>query len=577
MDLLFSLLKTTSVFLVVGYVYCKSPLFRPFAGEQLTTTEKLYLYFFFSALSILGSYLGHPIQDAIANTRAIGPVLAGLIGGPSLGTAVGLTGGLHRFTLGGFTAFSCGLSTTVEGLIGGLVHVWLCRRGQSERLFDPLTAMLTTAVAEIAQMVIILLVSRPFAEAWGLVEVIALPMILTSSLGCALFMSIIRDQRNIYDNAAAVFSANALKIAERTLSILRRGFNSGTAQEMARIIHEETGVGAVAITDRHRCLAFVGLGSDHHHVDAPIISDLTTRAIEEKRVIYADGKHERFRCSVSAECPLKSALVAPVTVDGEVIGTIKLYESGNKPFRTMNRSLGEGIARLLSNQAIISRYEEQKRLLVLAELKLLQAQVNPHFLFNAVNTIVSIIRSDASRARELLIHLAGFFRKNLKRNSTLSTLREELAHVESYLTIEKARFEDRLVVDIDVDPSLLETKIPTFTLQPLVENALKHGISNLMGPGVACIRAKRDGAMAVIEIEDSAGLFCDNGTHDGLGIRIVDRRLKFFMGPTCGAEVSCVPNEFTRVTIRVPLQEGKLRSTLPGGFMEDPDVRPASR
>ena len=359
----------------------------------------------------------------------------------------------------------------------------------------------------------------------------------------------------MFDKAAATFSANALKIAERTLSILLRGFNQETAQEMARIIREETGVGAVAITDQDRVLAFDGLGADHHAVGDPISSELTRRAIAGKTVIYADGVREHYRCSVSKECPLNSALVVPLTVDDEVVGTIKLYESGNKRFLTMNRSLGEGLGRLLSNQLLLSRYEQQKRLLVMAELKLLQAQVNPHFLFNAVNTIVSIIRSDAARARELLIHLASFFRKNLKRNSELSTLREELAHVESYLTIEKARFEDRLILDIDVDPALLEMKIPTFTLQPLVENALKHGISHLLEPGVARIRAERNGNMALIRIEDSAGMFCENGTHDGLGIRIVDRRLKYFMGPTCGAEVSCIPNELTRVTIRVPLDQ----------------------
>lgn len=555
MILFFSLLKTMSVFLVVGYVYCKSPWFRPLTSEQLTLRDKFYLYFFFSSLSILGSYLGHPIQDALANTRAIGPVLAGLIGGPVLGTAVGFTGGLHRFTLGGFTALSCGLSTTVEGCIGGLVHLWLFRQQRSEGMFSPTIALVTTAGAEVVQMLIILLVSRPFADAWALVKVIALPMIFTSSLGCALFMSIIRDQRNMHDKAAATFSAHALNIAERTLNILRSGFNQSTARELARIIQEETNVSAVAITDRERILAFTGMGADHHHVGDQVSSDLTKRVIAGNTVIYADGIRDQFRCSVSATCPLNSALIVPLTVDDEVIGTIKLYESGNKRFLFMNRSLGEGIARLLSNQLLLSRYEEQKNLLMMAELKLLHAQVNPHFLFNAINTIVAIVRTDADRARELLIQLANFFRKNLKRNSGLSTLEEELSHVNSYLEIEKARFEGRFRVETDVDPTLLTLKIPTFTLQPLIENAIKHGISHMLEPGIARIRAQQENNMALIEIEDNAGMFCENGTHDGLGIRIVDRRLKSFMGPNCGAIVSCNPHEFTRVSIRIPLQD----------------------
>ena len=543
-----------AVFLVVGYIYCKSPWFRPMTTQSLTVRDKVYLYFFFSALSIMGTYLGEPVRDALANTRAIGPVLAGIIGGPVLGTAVGFTGGFHRYFQGGFTAVSCGLSTTVEGLIGGLVHLYLVRRQKLDYVFRPEITLITTACAEVVQMAIILSVSRPFADSVSLVRVIALPMIIMSSTGAALFMSIIRDQRNMYDRAAAAFSAKVLNIAERTLTVLTKGFNRDTAQEMARIIHEETGVSAVAITDTEKVLAFVGVGSEHHKPEAPISSALTKEAIVENRVVFADGVREQYTCTLSKKCPLSSALVVPLTVDDSVVGTIKLYEERNKRFLNMNKSLGQGIARLLSNQLLFSRYEQQKNLLVMAELKLLQAQVNPHFLFNSMNTIISVLRKDAGRARELLVHLANFFRKNLKRQSELSTLQEELEHVHSYLTIEKARFEDRLVVEIDVDPNLLGITIPTFTLQPLIENAIKHGIANMLDPGIARIRAYSQDDFAIIEIEDNAGAFCENGSTGGLGIKIVDRRLKFLKGAKYGASLTCVPNEKTKVTIRIPIE-----------------------
>lgn len=556
MELFFSLLQTASVFLVVGYLYCKSPWFRPLTNQGLDFRDKVHLYFFFSALSILGTYLGQPVQDALANTRAIGPVLAGLIGGPVLGTAVGFTGGLHRYFQGGFTAFSCGLSTTVEGLIGGLVHLYLARSMRLQEIFRPELAFVTTMVSEIVQMAIILSVSRPFGDALALVKVIALPMILTSSCGCALFMSIIRDQRDMYDRAAAAFSSKALNIAERSLSLFTRGFTRSTAQEMADIIYEETGVSAVSITDTEKVLAFVGVGSEHHAPGAPITSAFCKRAISEGIVVFADGVQEQYTCSASESCPLSSALVVPLTVDDAVIGTIKLYETSNKRFLNMNKSLGEGIARLLSNQLLISRYEQQKHLLVRAELKLLQAQVNPHFLFNSLNTIIAILRKDPDRARELLLHLANFLRTNLKRNCELSTLEEELAHVNSYLFIEKARFEERLTVVTDIDPNLLGLTLPAFTLQPLIENAIKHGIANMLEPGCAKIRAFKSDHSAIIEIEDNAGIYCENASGDGLGIRIVDRRLKLLMGLQYGARVSCVPHEMTRVTIRIPLENG---------------------
>ncbi len=554
MKLFFLLVQTMSVFLVVAYLYCKSPWFKPLTTVTLKTRDWICLYFFFSAISMMGTYLGLPVHGALANTRAIGPVLAGIIGGPVLGSAVGFTGGLHRYFFGGFTALSCGLSTTVEGLIGGMVHLYLFRKDRGEQIFHPSAVFLTTIFAECVQMGIILLVSRPYDEAIGLVRIIALPMIATSSTGAALFMSIIRDQKNIYEKAAAISSARALRIAERTLSILAKGFNRETARDIAQIIHQETDVGAVAITDTEKVLAFVGDGSDHHLPGSPISSDLTRKAIEENTVIFADGLQERYVCTLSDACALNSVLVVPLKADNDVVGTIKLYELRKKRFLNMNKSLGEGIAALLSNQILLSRYQEQKSLLLRSELKLLQAQVNPHFLFNCLNTIIAIVRKDSDRARELLIHLSNYFRKNLKRSSDFSTLEEELDHVNSYLKIEKARFEDRLAVEMEIDPSLLGLKIPTFTLQPLIENAIKHGISNMLEQGVTRIRAFRVQEEALIEIEDNAGNFNLAGVEDGLGIKIVDKRIKHLFGSGFGTEVKCIPQEMTRITIRVPVE-----------------------
>ena len=409
MGLIVELLQQMSVFLVIAYIFTKSPAFRPLTSESLSYRHKLLLYIIFSTFSIMGTYFGLPVQDAIANTRAIGPVLAGLIGGPVLGLATGLTGGLHRYFLGGFTAFSCGVSTTMEGLVGGLVCLVLLRRGQAEQRFNPRIALLTTLVAEAMQMVIIVLLATPTENAVHLVQAIAAPMILANSAGAALFMSIIRDQRRMYDHFGALFSAKAFELAERVLEILGEGLNRNTALEMAQLLHRWTGVGAVAITDREQVLAFVGLGEDHHLAGNSITSPLTRRAIEQNQTVFADGVRELYHCTISSQCPLSSALVVPLRVDQDVIGTIKLYEPRRKLFLNINRSLGEGLAALLSEQLVHSRYQEQKTLLAQSELKLAQAQINPHFLFNALNTIVAVLRKDADQARDLLLHLSRFF------------------------------------------------------------------------------------------------------------------------------------------------------------------------
>ncbi|MBW6485773.1 MAG: sensor histidine kinase [Syntrophobacterales bacterium] len=554
MEILLSLTQEMAVFVVIAYIYSKSPLFKSLTTAPIRGRDRIYLYLVFSALSVMGTYLGVPVQDAIANTRAIGPVLAGLLGGPVLGLAVGFTGGLHRFLLGGFTAFSCGLSTTIEGGIGGIVHLYLYRKNHSGQTLNPKIAFMTAFGAEITQMIIILLVSRPYANAVALVQVIALPMILSNAIGAALFVNILRDQRNMLDRIAASSYEKAFKIAERSLNILAGGINDASSVELARIIHEETGVGSVAITDREKVIAFTGHGSDHHRPGDPIATHFTKKAINENKVVFADGVTQRYRCSLSGECPLHSVLVVPLHIDNDVIGTIQLFETKDKKFLNMNKTLGEGITRLLSNQLLLARYELQKRLLVQSELKLLQAQVNPHFLFNALNTIIAILRIDSSRCKELLIHLSNFFRKNLKRASDLSTLEEELDQVNSYLQIEKARFDDRLTIEIDIDPALLQVILPTFTLQPLVENAFKHGISNTIGQGIARIRAFRRNGRAIIEIEDNAGIFPEQKTGDGYGIKIVDKRLKCQFGDDAGVSISCEPDKFTRATVMLPLE-----------------------
>jgi two-component system LytT family sensor kinase len=550
---LVSLIEAMSVFLVLSYVYCWSPALRALRVEPLRPRSKASVFLFFSAVSIMGTYLGIPVEGAIANTRAVGSVLAGLIGGPAMGVAVGATAGLHRVWIGGATAFSGAVGTTVEGLLGGLVYLWLARSRRAPAVTWR-SAAAVTLVGECLHMGLVLGLSRPFPQALAAVEVIALPMILSNTLGAALFALVLRERQEVYDRIGAKSSALALRVAERTLGVLSKGLGPEVGRELARIVREETGVGAVAVTDTESVLAFSGIGADHHHDGSPVSSPLTREALATGEAVVADGVHRQFACTLSPACPLRASVVVPLHVDGKVVGTVQLYEPEARRDRRMSRSVLEGLGALLSTQLVLARYEQQKSLLVVSELKLLQAQVNPHFLFNSLNTIISITRTDARRARALLVHLSKYFRKNLKRSSDVSTLQEELEHVSSYLEIEKARFQDRLVVETAVDPALLSLRLPTFTLQPLIENAMRHGIATTMGLGRASIRAYRDaGGDVLIDVEDNAGAYRPpDAAGGGLGMRIVDKRIKNLLGDRFGVTVDCVPQELTRVRVRVP-------------------------
>lgn len=551
-----NLLQQMSIFLIIAYLFSKSPAFRALTGEVLLFRHRLLLYAIFTGFAIFGIYIGLPTYDAIANSSPIGIVLAGLIGGPVLGLAVGATAGCYALFLGGwdiFGAIALG-SAILQGGVGGLVCNFYQRRSRSDQLFNPLVAMAVTLIGVALHLLLVLLLARRDIASIVAPTALILPTLTANPVAAGLFMLMLRDQKMMIDRVGALFSARALKIAERSLGIFGRGFNAETARELAEIIYEETGVGAVGISDCDKTLAYVGDGEDHHLPGLNIVSPQTKQAIEENRVIYADGVKEIFKCSLSDDCPLGSALIVPLRVDNDVVGTIKLYEPKDRLFMNLNRTLGEGITQLLSEQLLRYRYEDQKSLLLKSELKLIQAQVNPHFLFNALNTIIAVVRKDADQARSLLLHLSNYFRKNLKRSSDLATLEEELDHVNSYLVIQRARFGEKLKVKLDVDPQLLSVRLPTFTLQPIVENAVKHGISNMLDAGTVTINAYSARDKMIVAIEDDAGTYCEKVNSDGLGMNIVDKRIKSYFGSQYGTEIECVPQQLTRVTLTVPVE-----------------------
>ncbi|MBB6055733.1 sensor histidine kinase [Tolumonas osonensis] len=560
--LIVSLLQQMCVYVVIVYLLSKTPLFQLLTQVTIRLPNKILCYLIFSAFCIMGTYFGLRIDNSIANTRATGAVLGGIVGGPMVGFMVGLTGGIHRYSLGGFTSFACMVSTIAEGVLGGLVHRYYLRQRRPEQLFNPWIVFSTALVAECLQMGIILLLARPFDQAWHLVQNIALPMMLANSFGAAILMQMLLDRRAMYEKYSVAFSARALKIAERSMGILNKGFNQENCSQLARILLEETNVGAVALTDREKLLAFIGIGEDHHLPGSPITSSHTLRAIANNEVVYADGNLIRYHCTLDPRCKLGSTLVIPLRgEDNQVIGTIKLYEPKRKLFSSLNRTLGEGVARLLSTQILAGKYSAQSELLARSEIKLLHAQVNPHFLFNALNTLASVIRTDPEKARQLVQHLSLFFRKNLRREAEEVTLKEELEHVNSYLQIELARFPDRLKVNLEIDESLLQQKLPAFSLQPIVENAIKHGISHAMDGGTVSIKGQPYADHWQLLVEDDAGLFDapaqpeKSESSNGLGMNLVDRRIKAHYGEQYGVQVKCQPEVLTQVIIELPFSE----------------------
>ncbi len=319
---------------------------------------------------------------------------------------------------------------------------------------------------------------------------------------------------------------------------------------------------AVAITDVSKVLAFSGIGSDHHTAGESILTRATRDALNNNQVRVLRSQKE-IGCPYK-DCPLRASIVAPLEFQKEAAGTLKFYYSSNDKLTEGRITTAEGLARLLSTQLELSDLELKEELAARAELKALQAQINPHFLFNTLNTIGMFCRTSPAKARELIIQFADFFRKTLERETDLVTLEEEVDYTSSYLALEKARFGDKLRIETRIDPDLLSFVIPSFILQPLVENCVKHGISS-DGSLHIVIQAKLDGSKMIITIEDDGiGITTSDmkeilmpGFGKGLGIGLynVNERLICLFGEKYGLDISSTVGEGTKVTVRIPVTE----------------------
>jgi len=219
--------------------------------------------------------------------------------------------------------------------------------------------------------------------------------------------------------------------------------------------------------------------------------------------------------------------------------------------------LGVAIPIKIWNTARVEhRLAEQEKLLQATRIQALANQINPHFLFNTLTSISSLIRSKPETARVLIIKLSGLLRRLLRSQDHFVTLREELAAVDEYLDIERVRFGPSLVVERDIDEHSLDVLVPSMILQPLVENSIKHGLARKVGEGRITIRSSRRAGHAVVEIGDNGiGIPADrlaSTSQHGIGLRNVDERLRVIYGANYALRIHSVPGEGTWARVEIP-------------------------
>jgi two-component system, LytTR family, sensor kinase len=374
------------------------------------------------------------------------------------------------------------------------------------------------------------------------VAVIAMAIAVVVAVG----LKVLRSFRELGTDAERA-TYKTLHAASRAGQHLRTGLNPAGAAKASRQLRNLLGCDALAITDTAGVLAWDGAGEE----------------LKQQLMGLAAGVLDEGQTAVIPAGELPSALqraavIAPIKAGTRVVGVVAAFAP----------AAGAGLVRATSEvaawvaaQVELAELDASRTLLMEAEVRALRAQISPHFIYNSLNAIASFINTDPVRARELVVEFADFTRYSFRRHGDFTTLAEELRCIDRYLLLERARFGDRVQVSLRIAPEVLSTVIPFLSLQPLVENAVRHGLEAKEGPGRISITAHDSGAFAEVIVEDDGvgidpeqlrSVLAGHADGDHVGLRNVDARLRQVYGEDHGLVIETAPGEGTLITMRVP-------------------------
>ena len=495
-----------------------------------TKKDIIALSFFFSLLSISGTYIGLNFNGAILNTRNVGVIAGGILGGPYVAIITGLVAGIHRafVNLGRETAIPCAIATITGGFLTAYVHRFIKSK---DKIFF---GFFLACVVENLSMGLILIILKDKILAQNIVANFYVPMVFMNSIGSSVLILLVEDIIQKSELIAGRQAKLALEIANKTLPHFRETEN---LSEVCKIIAEDLGAKATVITNKKEIIA--GFSFDKDKIKKADIKSNNTKKVlktgEAMLVIKEDDEIIEDFLDISPH--IKSCIILPLKEKNDISGTLKIFFDTAEKITDKNRYLMIGLSHLISTQMEISKVENLISLLKYSELKALQSQINPHFLFNVLNTMTSLIRTNPEKAREVTIDLSNYLRYNLDNNVKSVELIKELNQVDTYIKIEKVRFGDKLNILYDVDESLYNFQIPSLIIQPLVENSIKHGILKKRDNGCVKIIIKKIDKDIEITIEDDGvGIEqsiidnLDKQIKENIGLKNVHQRLKLLYG-----------------------------------------------
>ena len=348
--------------------------------------------------------------------------------------------------------------------------------------------------------------------------------------------------------------ADALHRMSKAAPDLRDGLTPDAADKACKNLVELLKCVAVGMTDERGALLSWDGDANEHYVD---LQDAIVKAISGERKEFVE--HDELECTDKSNCKMRQAVIVPLIVESRTRGALIIVGGvGSKRLYRMSQE----VARFVCTELELGELQESRQRLAQAEVKALRAQISPHFVYNALNAIGSLVRTDPEHARELLQEFAEFTRYSFRANGLFTTLAEELRNIDRYLTIQRARYNERLSVRLRISPEVLNVVVPFLVLQPLVENAVQHGLANKPGGGTVTIIAQDNGNEALISVEDDgvgmdADLLLDDlkdahksGAHVGIGN--INNRMRTVFGEDYALMVETAPDAGMKVTMRVP-------------------------
>jgi two-component system LytT family sensor kinase len=380
-------------------------------------------------------------------------------------------------------------------------------------------------------------------------------LIIAVALLLALFgvvvALVLRNRRNTFATPLEKATFATLHTVALAAPALREGLSQTSAAFALPYLRQLLDTCALTMTDnKGNPLAWDG-ESDRHQPDVRTLAE----------TVISTGRER-------PDCVVRGIVAVPLETDGNIVGTLAaLTTSTAGP--VLLRATAE-VARYVSSQLELAELDESRARLNRAEVRALRAQISPHFVYNALTTIASFIRTDPVRARELLIEFADFTRYSFRSAGEYTTLQDELANIERYIRLEKARFGNRLNIKLQIAPEVLSVVLPFLALQPLVENAVRHGLASKPNGGTITISAENAGAECVVIVEDD-GIGMDparltedlddahlSGAHVGLGN--VDDRMRSTFGDDFGLVVDTAVGAGMKITLRVPKFRAGIRA-----------------